>query len=330
FQVVEYFEIDAKYKKGKKAIANIRAILEDWIDDKGKVTKIGLLHSNNFTVDYWHGDWSIRERPKYWYNSNKYDVYPRRYHPCSAFRPEYLKVGIDHRLSGLSFLEAIDIVPREPKTETLLKARQYGLLNYFIGGSGSVHSYWPSIKIAMRNGYRFKDVSMWFDYLNLLTYFHKDLHNAKYICPKNLKKEHDRYMRRKRERQRREELERKRKRIEEAEARYAEAIERFKGLSFRSGDIVVKLLESVKEFEQEGDALRHCVFTNDYFAKEGSLVLSARIDGRPVETIEVDLKKFKVEQSRGMHNHPSEHHDRIVSMVRRNMKKIRERARMAS
>lgn len=39
---------------------------------------------------------------------------------------------------------------------------------------------------------------MWNDYIDLLLYFKKDVRNAKYICPKNLKVEHDLLMNKKR------------------------------------------------------------------------------------------------------------------------------------
>lgn len=116
--------------------------------------------------------------------------------------------------------------------------------------------------------YKIIDASIWFDYLALLEYFNKDLHNAKYVCPKNLKKEHDRLVEKKRERQRNEELERNRKNIEEAEILFKHKIKKFIGLQFIQGNIIVKVLESVKEFEQEGDILKHCVFSNEYYTKK--------------------------------------------------------------
>jgi hypothetical protein len=59
----------------------------------------------------------------------------------------------------------------------------------------------------MRNGYKVDDASIWRDYLNLLDFFGKDIHSAKYVCPADLKTEHDRYVKKKleyRERERRE------------------------------------------------------------------------------------------------------------------------------
>jgi len=324
FQVVQYFELYAYYKKAKPVKHFLHAILEDWIPPTGKVSKIGLLHHTCGGCDSWTGKWEIREdQHRYYYNSGKYEVYARRYHPDSIFKPEYLKVGINCQLSGITLLEAIKNVPMNPIAETLLKAKRYNLLEKSIEGS-EVKRYWPSIKIAMRNKYKISDASMWFDYLGLLGYFRKDLHNAKYICPKNLKKEHDRLVDKKTERQRIEELERKKKNIEAAEFLFKSKIEKFIGLQFAQGDIVVKVLESVKEFQQEGDILKHCVFASEYYTKEHSLILSARIDNTPIETIEVDISKFKIIQSRGIKNEPTKYHGQIVSLIKKNILKIKK------
>lgn len=325
FQVAEYYELFAYYKKGRPIRHFLHAILEDWILPNKKVTKIGLLHNCSFNCDTWVGNWEIREeRIRYYHNAKKYDVYPRKYHPGSVFKPEYSKIGINKNLAGLTLTEAINIIPNEPKAETLLKAKRYELLEEMSKSSGNVRRYWPSIKIVLRNKYKIKDVSIWFDYLELLSYFHRDLHNAQYVCPKDLKKEHDRLVLKKRERQRKEEIERKRQQIAEAEVLFKKRIEKYLGLQFKTGNIVVKVLESVKEFEQEGDILKHCVFVNEYYTKEDSLILSARINDVPIETIEVNLSRMKIEQSRGLQNTPSEYNKKIISLVKRNLPTIRK------
>ena len=86
-----------------------------------------------------------------------------------------------------------------------------------------------------------------------------------------------------------------------------------------------KVLESVQEYLEEGKALHHCVFTNEYYLKKQSLILSARIDGKRIETIEVNLDTLKVVQSRGVCNQNTEYHDQIVSLVNANRKLIRQR-----
>lgn len=327
FQVAEYFELKAYYKKGEKVKYFLRAILEDWILPNGKITKIGLQHNASWHMDSWTGRWEIRENNKfrnYYEYSGKYDVYARKYHPDSVFKQEYRKIGINKNLSGLTLPEAINIIPNNPKAETLLKAKRFELLEKLPTEEMRISKYWSSIKIVLRNRYKITDAGIWFDYLQMLSYFGKDLHNSVYVCPKDLKKEHDRYVEKKRVRQRKEELERKRREIEEAEEAFKYKIERFLGFHIKSGNIIVKVLETVREFEQEGDILNHCLFENEYYAKEHSLILSARIDNVPVETIEVNLEKMKIEQSRGLDNKPSEHNKKIVSLVKRHLPQIRK------
>ncbi|NCT92924.1 MAG: hypothetical protein GXC72_00745 [Chitinophagaceae bacterium] len=323
FQVAEYFELRAYYKKGEKVHYFLQAIMEDWILPNGKITKIGLLHTLNYYCDSFSGSWEIRDwRHAGYYTRSKYEIYPRMYHPDSVFKPEFKKIGINKNLAGLTLPEAISIIPYNPKAETLLKAKRFELLEHVTSGS-EINRFWPSIKIALRNKYKIKDVKIWFDYLDLLIYFQKDLHNAVYVCPKNLKKEHDRLVNKKRDRQRREEIERRRREIEQADILFRSKIEKFTGLQFKSGEIVVKVLESVKEFEQEGEILNHCVFTNEYYAKEESLILSARIDNVPVETIEINLGNMKIVQSRGLGNNPSAYNKKIVALVKKNIPEIR-------
>ena len=85
------------------------------------------------------------------------------------------------------------------------------------------------------------------------------------------------------------------------------------------------VLKDVNEFYEEGNTLKHCVFTNEYFLKPDTLVFSAQIDGQRIETVEVSLESFQVIQSRGLFNQNTEFHDQIVSIVNRNVHLIRER-----
>jgi len=78
----------------------------------------------------------------------------------------------------------------DSRAETLLKAGQTDLLRYFTNGNFSkIDDYFSSVKICIRNFYIVKDASLWRDYIDLLRSFWKDLHNAKYVCPADLKAE---------------------------------------------------------------------------------------------------------------------------------------------
>ena len=86
-------------------------------------------------------------------------------------------------------------------------------------------------------------------------------------------------------------------------------------------------MESVQEHLEEGVSMHHCVFDNAYYLKENSLILSATIEGKRIETIEVNLDTLKVVQSRCVCNKNTEYHEQIVSLVNANRKLIRQRMR---
>lgn len=115
------------------------------------------------------------------------------------------------------------------------------------------------------------------------------------------------------------------RKAEEHEEAYRKLKGGFFGIAFTDGTLQVRVLESVAEFAEEGTELHHCVFSNSYFLKENSLILSATINGKRIETVEVSLKTLKVVQSRGLYNSNTEYHSRIVSLVNNNVNLIRER-----
>ena len=328
FQVIRNFEVRCYHKAGRQTKYYVMEILQHWYLNEKKREVIACNHTVNHYCDSWNGNMEIRDKgtQKYWESSKRYDVYPEKYHPDSVFKTEFSKFGINHKLEELTFLEAVRILPHNPYAETLLKIKQYSLLATIRKGYGSnLQKYWASIKICIRNKYIVDDARMWFDYLDLLSYFNKDLHNSYYVCPKNLKKAHDKLVVKKRVALDKRDYQRKREKAAKDEAIFQELKAHFFGLVFSDELINVKVLESVSEFMSEGDAMHHCVFTNEYYLKPDSLVFSATIDGKRIETVEVSIKTMKVVQSRGLLNKNTEYHDRIVELVNRNIKKIRQR-----
>ncbi|MDY0986712.1 PcfJ domain-containing protein [Flavobacterium sp. CFBP9031] len=79
------------------------------------------------------------------------------------------------------------------------------------------------------------------------------------------------------------------------------------------------------DFLEQGDMLRHCVFTNEYYKKKNSLILSARFENKPVETIEVALPSLEVLQCRGDKNRVSPHHKQILKLLHQNLYQIKKR-----
>ena len=126
-------------------------------------------------------------------------------------------------------------------------------------------------------------------------------------------------------------LEDKKKRAEdihkaqEREASFKEQKEKFFGIRINDGEIEVKVLESVEEYRQVAESQHLCLFSAAYDQRENSLILSARIDGRIIETIEVDLRTLRVVQSRGVCNKNTDYHDRIINLINANAHLIKER-----
>jgi len=327
YQVVRHFEIFSYHHADKPTKYYCQEIIQHWIKPNQATKMVGLQHNLTGYVDSWSGRMEIREENYRSYYGSKYDVYHSAIHPKSVFKPEFKKVGIDSNLRGLTILEAIRNIPMSSYSETLVKCKQYDLLYMFKGSS--IHPYWSAIKICIRNKYIVKDAKLWVDYIDLLRYFNKDLHNAFYVCPKNLKQAHDKLVAKKREIQKRQSLEKQRTKIIDAQEAYERDKQQFFGIQFKKGNLTVKVLEHVKEFMEEGDTLHHCVFTNEYYKKPDSLVLSARIKEKPIETVEISLAEMKIIQSRGLQNKATEYHDDIIKLVESNFNVISSRMSLA-
>lgn len=115
-----------------------------------------------------------------------------------------------------------------------------------------------------------------------------------------------------------------RKELAKSQEQYEIDKKMFFGLMFTDENLTVKVLESVEEFIQEEETHKHCVFSSNYYKKTNSLVFSARMDDKRLETVEVNLYPLRINQSRGLQNTPTEYHDQIVSLVDKNLGQIKK------
>ena len=206
------------------------------------------------------------------------------------------------------------------------------------------------MRICIRNGYTIPDGSLWCDTIDLLRHFGKDIRQPKYVCPTDLKALHDKLAAKRQEQLQRERTAEEREQAIKDEKQFLQEKGMFFGLVFADELISVKVIESVEEMILEGKAMHHCVGT--YYKRADSLILSATIDGRRIETIEVSLKTLQVVgfafllrasaiqaslmalglssvQSRGACNANTEYHDRIINLVNNNINLIRQRMKAA-
>jgi hypothetical protein len=165
-----------------------------------------------------------------------------------------------------------------------------------------------------------------------------DWHNPKYIAPKDketLREYHDLFIKRMErinEQKRREaairlkmkETDEKLSKEDRSNNAYIKRRKKYYDMVLTDGLIECRVLPDIPAFRAEAEAMHHCVYTNEYYKKPYSLIMSATIGGKRIETIEVDLTSFTIKQCFGKRNQFTMYHDRIKSLVNSQMKTIKD------
>ena len=338
FQVIRVSQVKYVSRKGEPMQFYCHEVVQRWISSNGKVTDMALLRGFPFYYcDVWALDSDMEVRP----HNSLYDevvawsdVYPRM-----SILPQLKRNGFNGDFYGVSPVRLFKALLSDPRIETLMKAGEIEEMKYFLSNRTTADNLWASYLIAKRHHYQINNIGMWCDYLMMLKNLGKDIRNPKNICPQDFIEAHDRANRMidaKRdkaiaERMRQAEIaqrEREQQQLlqeKEREEEFKALKSKFFGLVISDNEICVKVLESIEEYYEEGTKQDICVFGAGYYRKENTLILSARIDGQIVETVEVDLRTLKVVQCHGKYNKDTEYHDRIINLVNSNAKLIRER-----
>jgi len=324
FQIVRMFSVNKYMEKNEKATYSCSEVMQHWINSEGIITTISKkTQSMSQAYDQWifNSEMEIRvlsERERMRRNLSPFIIYPKR-----QFSKYVKRNGFKSGFYGITAQNLFSIILRDSFAETLLKANQISALKYYEDGMYKIENHWKSIKICIRNNYKISDFGIWKDYVDLLMYFKKDVLSPKYVCPIDLHKAHDRLVEKKRKIQMKQKFEELKSQITQDNVKYQEDRNDFFDLNFNYSGINISVIKNVKEVMEEGDILRHCVFTNEYYKDADCLLLSARINNTPIETIEFSLSKMKVIQSRGQKNKPSKYNKKIIKVVNDNIEKIR-------
>ena len=322
YQVIRFFIVRANRKVGYPAEYEINEIVQQWIAPNGRGEIIARLRCmSSMYYDLWNEHSCMELRS----NSNHfaYDITPQCTYPHIRIIKKIRRNGFKGKFYDISPNAFFKAILYDNKMETLLKVGQIEMFRHFIRSKAGTNEYWAALKICIRNGYEITNASEWCDYIRLLKHFGMDIHNSKYVCPKDLIKEHDRLVRKREEQIESERAEQRREQLIKDEKNYLKSKGKFFGLVFTDNLILVKVIESVAEMQLEGKLMHHCV--GSYHKRVDSLIFSATIDGKRIETVEVSLATFKVLQSRGACNHITEYHDRIINLVESNAALIRKR-----
>lgn len=329
-QVVRMVYVAKKMSKKRQPYCYSSEVMQHWIAPSGDVLTLSQSVTNmSMYYDRWTLDGKLEPRMETPRSVLRHNIQPYKIYPERKVLPIIKRNGFKGHFYGIAPQRLFAMILRDNHAETLLKTNQISLLEYY---SKYMHSreinttYWPVIKICIRNGYNVPDATTWIDYIRLLSHFGKDLRNSKYVCPPNLKEAHDKLVRKKQDQERKKHREEILQRMELDQVEYEKTKGMFMDLRFEDCEIIVKPLETIEEFMLEGDKLKHCVFSSEYYKKPDSLVLSARIENKPIETIEVSLSRMEVIQARGVGNKATMHHDRILQIINSNMQQIANRA----
>ena len=338
FQVIRVVQIRHVSRKGEPMKFYCNEVVQRWISPDGKVTTMALLRACAFHYcDLWALESGMEPRGHNDLYDNVVtwgDVYPRM-----NVIPQLRRNGFKGDFHGISPIRLFKRLLSDPRIETLIKDGRIEEMKYFILNPLNADDFWASYLIAGRHRYQINNISMWCDYLRMLVNLGQDIRNPKNICPEDFIEAHDNAHRRIEAKHRKEYAEAERRRdIERREREQRRLLQeqqreddfkalksKFFGLIITDNEISVKVLESIEEYYEEGNVQNICVFSSEYYKKADSLILSARIDGKIIETVEVDLQTIKVVQCHGRNNEDTEYHKRIIDLVNSNAKLIRER-----
>ena len=330
FSVIRLFYLYDVRKLGESPSSTYYEVLQHWISDDGHDTirarNIAMFPYYRVCPYSLYTDLSIkRDSTWYGYRRPHYHFTPDAFYPRMRCSEILSRNGFNGDFYGLYPEDVFRYLLTDNRFETLWKLGMTDFAEYFLDKSKTtVVKYWRQILQLHKTGYTVRDIGIWFDYLDLLEWFHKDITSPKWLFPKDLDAEHDRLVRKKQAILDRQELER-RKKEEKEKLAVLQGKSPYFGITFGNSRLFVIVLKTLEDYKREGDMQHHCVYTNGYYGKPNTLILSARMKDapdKPVETVEISLKTGKILQCFGACNHFTDYHDEIRKLVTKNSYKF--------
>lgn len=327
YQVVIMFMMIVEMRKGMKANPTYLEIGSYWIDPKGNTIVVGLQRTLGHYIDSFAfgSPLEIRRDNEAFQRISDEWVYPRIKFTDTIKRNGFK--GSCHHIHPVTLFQEL---LTNPKAETLMKANEIELLRYLCARPAyktDIDTYWNTIKIANRNGYKVKDSQMWMDYIKMLERMGRDLHSPSLVAPKDLKQAHDEYVGKVNRQRMKEQSEANRKKAEADQAKFEELKGRFIGLTMTDGKIRLHTLDSVAEYYDEGTKQHICVGSSGYYLKADTLVFTATMEGKTIATVEISQKDYSIIQCRAFANKVCEYTEQIAGIINANKKMIAERKR---
>ena len=322
-RLMRAYQMKAYYRKGQKADIYCWEVARYWMNEKGKVEVMARKRTMGIYMDTFCYDSDIELRKD---NTTYQHIASFPVCPDMKVIPQIWRNGFDGAFHGIEPLTLFKAMLTDHRIETMMKQCRYGHVRHFIDHPRHLETCWNAYKIANRNHYLITDIGKWADYICMLVEMGKDIRSPHYICPDNLEAEHDRISEKIRAKKEKERTEEEIRKALKNEDKFKEMKSRFFGLMFTDGNIVVRMLESVREHVLEGKVMHHCVGSGtNYSLNPDCIIFSARIAEQRVETVEFSLEQMKVVQCHGLQNKDTEHHADIINLVNSNARLIEQR-----
>ena len=214
-------------------------VMQHYISPNGDLTTMSIaVNGLSMYMDQWvpGSQMEIRASRGSYRTEQRHTIVPYAFYPNKKVLPIVRRNGYDCHFYGMVPQVFFVNILKNKRFETLLKAGQIAMMKYYAYGktyADQVEKRWDSIKIAIRNRYTITDAGDWIDYMDLLTHFGKDTRSPKYVCPSDLKAEHDRYVKKKREQDAKIKIEKQLEKIAEHDIEYQEQKAPFLSLEFK-------------------------------------------------------------------------------------------------
>lgn len=353
WQVLRYFQVRVKFRFHKIVNEKIyfKECMQQWMKD-GKYVFLARQRINGYITDAFRssGNLEVRTHTAWSYLGDPREIgFDGVYYASVQDRYKYALRDFEKKISVDYIFRSVNA---NSFNETLMRRdiEMWRTCKYHEAVFDRVKM--SAVKIIVRHGkssYLYE--SLWWDMLDSIIYLKKDVRNPSIVCPENLHEAHDKWLRAANNKKKKMEDRMTKLRLiaeekmqlryleqaakaEEENKKKAEALaniyvarrKQFFDIDIKEGAIDIQVLKSVQEFFEEGKEMCHCVFANGYYdvnKKPNCLILSAKVNGLRMETIEVDLSSFTIVQCHGKHNINSALHDAILNLVRENMWQIK-------
>lgn len=317
-QVIRHFIAKKRVRKGLLLHNSCVEVCQIWLDDEGhKAINARSINGLSWYYDAWRmtTPLGIKRDYRYYQCANPYIIHSPIAPGGSVLR-KIRRNGYTRKCDVIPVCELMRQLLIDNGIETLIKQRQYDVIRYLYNTHyGKYREIREILNICHRFGYNIRDAQLWYDYIELLKYFHKDTHSPHYVCPANLKQEHDRLYRKKMKIEL-EEIERRKAQAElKRNEEYRVKIAPYLGVILSGENLRARVLRSIEEFQQEGDKMNHCVYANEYDKKADTLIFSVRDNrGKRLATVEYNLQTMAIVQCRGKNNSQPRRYEEIIQL----------------